>query len=310
MKKLSLAAIVVIALLTTACSNNENMEVISKDAPMANAPRSLGDKIPKLAVYIETDEVNPLNAGEYYFCGTKPKDYVVDYTILSASSIRGTASNVQLYHNMNQTYILNHANELIRPLQDKGIKVLLGLVGGHTGVGFANLTSTQIESFAQQLANCVMTYGLDGVDFDDEYAEYGRISGTPSPSGTNFSRLIQALRIRMPNKLITAFYYGFACDFSQNAKDVLDYMWTNFGVSNAPTGFSNNKWARLSIHYTYGIPSISTIQSVSKAYAGYGAIMMFNLRDYDASGTMNNFAPYIWEGKNVCWTGIAWPKNY
>lgn len=36
MKKLSLAAIVVIALLTTACSNNENMEVISKDAPMAN----------------------------------------------------------------------------------------------------------------------------------------------------------------------------------------------------------------------------------------------------------------------------------
>ena len=155
-----------------------------------------------------------------------------------------------------------------------------------------------------------MTYGLDGVDFDDEYAEYGRISGTPSPSGTNFSRLIQALRIRMPNKLITAFYYGFACDFSQNAKDVLDYMWTNFGVSNTPTGFSNNKWARLSIHYTYGIPSISTIQSVSKAYTGYGAIMMFNLRDYDASGTMNNFAPYIWEGKNVCWTGIAWPKNY
>ena len=52
MKKLSFAAIAVIALLTTACSKNENMEVISQDAQMANTTRSLGDKTPKLAGYI------------------------------------------------------------------------------------------------------------------------------------------------------------------------------------------------------------------------------------------------------------------
>ncbi|UVV52559.1 glycosyl hydrolase family 18 protein [Bacteroides thetaiotaomicron] len=108
---------------------------------------------------------------------TNPKDYVVDHVILFASNIRGTASTVELYHNPNQSHILANVNTLVRPLQDKGIKVLLGLLGDHTGVGFANLNDAQIESFAQQVADCVNNYGLDGVDFDDEYAEYGRISG-------------------------------------------------------------------------------------------------------------------------------------
>lgn len=226
-----------------------------------------------LAVYIEIGRGQPIECQVNTISAVQsPKTYVVDYTILSASSIRGTASNVQLYHNMNQTYILNHANELIRPLQDKGIKVLLGLVGDHTGVGFANLTSTQIESFAQQLANCVMTYGLDGVDFDDEYAEYGKISGTPSPSGTNFSALITALRAhpKMSGKLITAFYYGYAYNFNQSALDALDYMWPNFGISGAPSGFANSKWARMSIQYTDGRPSASQIKAASKTYSGYG----------------------------------------
>ena len=45
-------------------------------------------------------------------------------------------------------------------------------------------------------------------------------------------------------------------------------------------------------------------------YGDYGAIMMFNVRDTDASGKMNMFAPYVWGGKRVCWTGVSHPKNY
>ena len=248
--------------------------------------------------------------GEYYFCETDT-DYVVDHVILFASNIRGTASTVQLYHNPNQTYILNHASTLVKPLQDKGIKVLLGLLGDHTGVGFANLNTTQINSFAQQIVTCVNTYGLDGVDFDDEYAEYGKISGTPSPSGANFSLLIQRLRQLMPNKLITAFRYGYATGFTTTALNAIDYMWPNFGSGwSAPSGFSNSKWASMSIQYTDGYPSAGEIQTAAQNYGNYGAIMMFNVRNYDASGTMNNFAPYVWGGKTVCYTGTSYPKNY
>ena len=201
-------------------------------------------------------------------------------------------------------------NTLVKPLQDKGIKVSLGLLGDHTGIGFANLTAGQIESFAQQVADCVYTYGLDGVDFDDEYAKYGQIPGTPSPSGANFSALITALRTKMPDKLITAFYFGYATSFTQAAKDAIDYMWPDFGVRTAPSGVPNNKWARMSIQYTQNRPSDREIQSTANNYGNYGAIMMFNVREYNASAKMNLFAPGVWGGKTVTWTGISHPKNY
>lgn len=310
MKKLVFAAIAIMAAFATSCSNNDDMLIASQDAQSTNVTRSVGVKTPKLTTYIETNDINPLNMGEYTFTGTN--EQVVDHVILFASNIRGTVSTVQLYHNPNQTHILNNRNTLVKPLQDKGIKVLLGLLGDHTGVGFANLTSSQITSFVNQVADCVEANGLDGVDFDDEYAEYGKISGTPSPSSANFSALITALRAhpKMSGKLITAFYYGSYINFSQAAKDALDYMWPNFGISGAPSGFANSKWARMSIQYTQGYPTTSQIQAVSKAYSGYGAIMMFNVRNYDASTTMNYFAPNVWGGKTVSWSGTSYPKNY
>lgn len=310
--RISFFVTLLMVLFATSCSNNEDMVVTSQDA-QATVTRSVSNKTPKLTVYIETNDINPLNMGEYYFCGTNPKDYVVDHVILFASNIRGTLSTVELYHNPNQTYILNNVRTLIKPLQDKGIKVLLGLLGDHTGVGFANLTSSQRTSFAQQIADCIEAYGLDGVDFDDEYAEYGRISGTPSPSGTNFSQLIQTLREneKMSGKLITAFRYGYATSFNQTALNALDYMWPNFGsYYSAPSGFANGKWASMSIQYTDGYPGSRDIQDAAQNYGDYGAIMMFNVRQYDASDTMNDFAPYVWDNKTVCWTGVSYPKNY
>ena len=272
--------VILMALFIASCSNNEDLVTQSQNTETAST-RAVSVKTPKLTTYIETNDINPLNMGEYYFTGTNPKDYVVDHVILFASNIRGTASTVQLYHNPNQTYILNNRNTLVKPLQDKGIKVLLGLLGDHTGVGFANLTNAQITSFANQVADCIEANGLDGVDFDDEYAEYGKISGTPSPSGTNFSALITALRAnpKMSGKLITAFYYGYAGGFNQAAKDALDYMWPNFGYDQyPPSGFPDSKWASMSIQYTQGYPSAGQIQSAADYYDGYGAIMMLSRR--------------------------------
>lgn len=298
-------------LFVASCSNEENLTETSQEAQVAtNATRSVGVKTPKLTVYIKTSDINPLNMGEYYFTGTD--EPVVDHVILFASNIRGTVSTANLYHNYNQAYILNNANTLVKPLQDKGIKVLLGLVGDHTGVGFANLTYGQRESFAQQVVDCVTTYGLDGVDFDEEHAQYGSISGTPSPSGDNFSLLVQRIRELMPDKLIIAKYYGYAASLNQTAKDAIDYMWPNFGVSNPPIGLSNNKWARLSIQYAQGIPSKGAIITVTQKfpYDEYGAIIMFDVRDSDASEMMNYFAPNVWAGRTVSWTGTVYPKDY
>ncbi|UVV52560.1 hypothetical protein NXY15_23675 [Bacteroides thetaiotaomicron] len=64
----------------------------------------------------------------------------------------------------------------------------------------------------------------------------------------------------------------------------------------------------------YNIPkaslAIEKFEPAAQNYGDYGAIMMFNVRDTDASGKMNLFAPYVWGGKTVCWTGVSYPKNY
>ena len=299
--------------IVTSCNNVGMEDDVMQQSDSQTSTRAVGDKTPKLTVYIETNDVNPLNAKEYLFSNTSEE--VVDNVILFASNIRGTAGTVQLYHNNNQSHILSNASTLIAPLQQKGIKVMLGLLGDHTGVGFANLTPAMINSFAQQVADCVDTYGLDGVDLDDEYAEYGKISGLPSPSSTIMGNLIAKLRELMPNKLITAFRYGYATGLNTTATGKLNYMWPDFGcTATPPTGFSASKWAKLTISITnegYTRPSSGSINTCANSYSGYGAVMMFNMREWDTSYIMNDFASRVWGSeKTVEWTGVSHSKNY
>ena len=311
MKAINNFFLFLVATLTIVCSSCSNDASLITESPNTEVvTRNVGVKTPTLTAYVETNDVNPLNAGEYYFTGTNPQEQVIERLILFASNIRGTSSTVELYHNNNQSYILNHASTLIAPLQAKGIKVMLGLLGDHTGIGFANLTDTQIDDFALAIKNCINTYGLDGVDFDDEYAEYGKISGTPSPSGAIYGKLIQKVRELLPDKLITAFDYGYT-DFDQATLDALDYMWPNFGCNaNPPSGLPNSKWAKLSMHYTDYYPSQIVVQNCANSYNGSGAIMSFNLRETNCSTRMNWFSSRVWGGKTVSWTGTVHLKNY
>lgn len=291
-------------MFAASCSNNE--ELVNEASQDAQAvTRTVGTKTPKFTVYVETNDINPLNAGEYVFNGTTEE--AIDHVILFASNIRGTATTVELYHNPNQTHILNNVNTLVRPLQQKGIKVLLGLLGDHTGYGFANLSENQMDSFAQQVANCVNQYGLDGVDFDDEYADYQTI-----PSAAKYGLLVQKVRALLPNKLVTAFYYGNVYGFDQTTLNAFDYLWPNFGCNSTnPTGFDKGKWAKLSVHCTNTyLPAVAAVKSCAGSYAGYGAVMMFNLRENNCSSRMNEFASLLWNGRSISWTGTSHLKNY
>lgn len=60
------------------------------------------------------------------------------------------------------------------PITRKGIKVCLSMFGSN-GVGLANLSKETAISVAKEIKYYVETYGLDGVDFDDEWADYKNI---------------------------------------------------------------------------------------------------------------------------------------
>ncbi len=50
-------------------------------------------------------------------------------------------------------------------------------------------------------------YGLDGIDFDDEYAKYGT-NGTGGPNSSSFVHLVTALRTNLPDKIISLYNIG------------------------------------------------------------------------------------------------------
>jgi hypothetical protein len=137
------------------------------------------DKKVKTLVYVEVNEHNPLNAGSYIL---EDGTYLFDYVVLFAANIRSRTctgskddgycreSGPHVHFNDNVKHILDNRNKYIKPLQDKGIKVLLGLLGDHDGIGFASMTDAQIQTFVADVKKDVTTYNLDGVDFDDEWA--------------------------------------------------------------------------------------------------------------------------------------------
>jgi hypothetical protein len=126
---------------------------------------------PISVVYIEVNNHSMVNAGKYTLAEGGAQ--VFDLAVIFAANINYDGSKAYLFFNENVQSVLDNAATQIRPLQQKGIKVVLSILGNHQGAGFANFPSQQAaEAFAQELADAVTQYGLDGIDFDDEYAEY------------------------------------------------------------------------------------------------------------------------------------------
>ena len=153
--------------------------------------------------------------------------------MIFAANINYDGEKAYLHFNERVTETLDDAETQIRPVQAKGTKVLLSVLGNHQGAGFANFTSfAQADAFAAQLADAVTTYGLDGIDFDDEWTNYGA-NGTPQPNAESFGWLATALRDRLgPDKIISLYAIGptyTTTDFTLfDAASVLDYAWNPY----------------------------------------------------------------------------------
>ena len=246
--------------------------------------KAYGDKTPVVTAYIETNDTNPLNAGDYFDENGEPFFDIVE---LFASNIHKETVNGQvrptLYLNDKLTPVLEGTGvtTYVRPLQEVGIKVLLTVLGDWQGVGVANMTDTQAEQFAEILAYAVEKYGLDGIGFDDEYANYSGslVSGS-------FGNIITKLHAKLPaDKLITVFAYGYTNQINSAAGALIDYAYTNFTYWNGTPGISGvtkDRWAPIALNLgnTYRSSTLNTIRSNSKRTKdeGYGAIMTFNLR--------------------------------
>jgi hypothetical protein len=188
---LGIMAMVMIVFMTTGCPTGSEVAKGTEEEEykevIVDIPGVAGDKViagtnykVKTAVYIEVNDHNPLNAGNYIL---EDGTFLFDYVILFAANIRNrncaletdaahgcTEQGPHVHLNENVRYILENRQKYIVPLQEKGIKVLLGLLGDHDGIGFGTMSPEEREIFITDVKKDVEDYGLDGVDFDDEWA--------------------------------------------------------------------------------------------------------------------------------------------
>ena len=277
------ASLAAVAGMLISC-NKEMTPSVQDTDETTTMTKAYGDKTPVVTAYIETNDTNPLNAGDYFDENGEPFFDIVE---LFASNIHKETVNGQvrptLYLNDKLTPVLEGTGvtTYVRPLREVGIKVLLTVLGDWQGVGVANMTDTQAEQFAEILAYAVEKYGLDGIGFDDEYANYSGslVSGS-------FGNIITKLHAKLPaDKLITVFAYGYTNQINSAAGALIDYAYTNFTYWNGTPGISGvtkDRWAPIALNLgnTYRSSTFNTIRSNSKRTKdeGYGAIMTFNLR--------------------------------
>ncbi|WP_202875279.1 endo-beta-N-acetylglucosaminidase H [Kribbella albertanoniae] len=260
-------------------------------------------KKPTTVAYIEVNDHSMLSAGKYTLANDGRQ--VIDIAVIFAANINynTTTKKAYLHFNTQVTNVLNNVATQVRPLQNKGIKVLLSILGNHEGAGFANFpTKAAADAFAQELADAVNRYGLDGIDFDDEYADYGN-NGTGQPNAYSFVYLVQALRAKLPTKLITFYNIGPAASrLSYNGQSVantFDYAWyPYYGGWGPDSDFAKSKYSPAAVSYTATSQATAASLAQRTMTEGYGVFLTYNLTEANTATYMSAFTQHLY-GKNT-----------
>jgi hypothetical protein len=212
--------------------NGANYLIFVKDlSQIPDAGKSTGIQIISC---MEVNDTNPLNN----LCFTlkdsgKP---LIDMLILFSGNINydSETGRVYNYNNPNVQHLLDNREKYLKPLQDRGIKVVLGLLGNHDRSGVANMADETAREFAKEMKAVADAYQLDGFFFDDEYSEYQTPppTGFVAPSNNAAARLFYEAKKIMPDKLMCAYVYGRTQSFPNPVDGVSAGEFVDWGIHN------------------------------------------------------------------------------
>lgn len=286
----AIAAMVAAPLVPSAASADPARATASATSATKSGPTSIA--------YVEVNNDQLANVGRYQLANGAN---AFDVAIIFAANINWNGSKAVLYDNDKVQATLDAAATQIKPLQAKGIKVSLSILGNHQGAGIANFpTQAAAADFASQVTATVTKYGLDGVDLDDEYSDYGT-NGTPQPNQQSIGWLITALRAQMPGKLISFYDIGPASSSLSSSSSTigskLDYAWNPYyGTYSAPSipglGKAKLSAAAVDIQNTAQSTAVSLAQRTKAD--GYGVFMTYNLPDGDVSSYVSSMTQVLY----------------
>ena len=238
----------------------------------------------KIISCMEINDTNPLN--NLCFTLKESGKPLIDMVILFSSNINynNETGKVYVYHNPNVQHLLDNREKYLKPLQDRGIKVVLSILGNHDRSGVANLADETARRFAQELKTVCDAYQLDGVFFDDEYSSYQSPPppGFVAPSNGAAARLLYETKQVMPDKDVCAYVYSRTSSLpavdGHDSGTFVDYGIHDYGgsydlSSNYP-GMSRTGMALYSQEFAQGRTTSETNLRRLRD-GGYGAHMIF-----------------------------------
>ena len=293
-------------------SNNESY--IYLVTPQATLPNTEKGRV-KTICYIEVNNENILNAGEYTMENSKKPFF--DIVNVFAANIRLNEEGKPYVHcNPQVTFVLENADKLIRPLQQKGIKVHLTILGDHTPPGMRSLGDEAAKDFAKELKSYVDIYGFDGISFDDEWSNYEQVGGHPGlvvPSQEQYSRLIYECRQIMPDKQIGVYWckqengepsinYPLGEIEGKDVNDLLDYtVFGNYNLWNELSHIDKTKQCPYAINVTEDNFYPNSVY-LSKIKNEWGYFAIYNLKASKVYSSKFNEIGQTLYNDNIIWT--------
>ncbi|WP_447640858.1 MULTISPECIES: BT_3987 domain-containing protein [Chitinophagaceae] len=248
----------------------------------------------KMVAYVQTNDWDIRNYGQFLLKNSQKP--VFDYVVMFAANMNYDIVKKQRYLAFNdklQPYVRD-PQRFIKPLKDRGIKVVLTILPNHQGVGYFNFQSYEdAVSFAQDCKNWADKLGIDGFDIDEEYADYSVRPELPTKGTQSSFWFLRAMKTVMPDKILTLYDYGFNLSSSSRddqgkaAVDYIDVSWSDYNVTGGSSiGMPGNRYGNRSIeannyasyfNLTYSGTALTNAAN-GNLNSCYGLQMVFNLR--------------------------------
>lgn len=296
--------------------------------PLAAIPDAKKGNVRTLC-FVEVNDENILNMGEYTMKQSGKPFFDIVSIFAANINVDAETGRVHVFCNDQVSFLLKNADKFIRPLQAKGIKVNLSILGNHDESGMRSLSPEACADFAKELKAYLDIYGLDGVDFDDEYSAYNDENpgaGFSPTSAENYCRLVSECRKAFgPDKLIGVYEYRMydAPNGSVDGKtagELVDYMcygtyqrYVKDREANFD-GLTKAKYCPYSLkindQYDGGWYGFSAETITDAKEAGYGLQVFYNpkpqLYSYDRYFSAVSTIIY---GDEVQWTGNYYTRT-
>ena len=272
---------------------------------------------------MEVNDTNPLNNLSFTLKSTG--QCLVDVLIIFSANINynEATGRVYIFNNENVQALLDNRQHYLKPLQDRGMKIILGLLGNHDRSGISNLSKETAKAFAKEVKAMCDAYQLDGIFVDDEYSKYQTPPppGFVSPSSAAAARLCYEVKQAQPERWVIAYAYsttyGLPAVDGVKSGEFVDYALHDYGgssdLSSSYPGMPKSNMGLYSQEFAQGrIASEANLKRMRTD--GYLSHMIFamdpNRYNFSTQTTaMERMARAFYDDELV-FDGIKYPKDW